>query len=138
MMSTPLFAVLMIMLLGLSGLAMDGGQLFLARRDTQSLADAAARAGAAQLDQVAARINPDSPPQIDPIDATDAAETYIADARPGASVAVLAVDANHIAVRVTSPPVPVTLLQLTGVGSSIRVQAVGAAVPESGITEPGN
>ena len=81
-MSTPLFAVLMIMLLGLSGLAMDGGQLFLARRDTQSLADAAARAGAAQLDQVAARINPDSPPQIDPIEATDAAETYIADARP--------------------------------------------------------
>ncbi len=54
------------------------------------------------------------------------------------SVAVLAVDANHIAVRVTSPPVPVTLLQLAGVGSSIRVQAVGAAVPESGITEPGN
>ena len=57
-MSTPLFAVLMIMLLGLSGLAMDGGQLFLARRDTQSLADAAARAGAAQLDEVAAANQP--------------------------------------------------------------------------------
>jgi Flp pilus assembly protein TadG len=128
-MSTPLFAVLMIMLLGLSGLAMDGGQLFLARRDIQSLADAAARAGAAQLDQVEARINPDNPPQIDPIEATDAAETYIAKARPGASVAVLAVDANHIAVRVISPPVPVTLLQLAGVGSSIRVQAVGAPFP---------
>ncbi len=137
-MSTPLFAVLMIMLLGLSGLAMDGGQLFLARRDTQSLADAAARAGAAQLDEVELRTNPDNPPQIDPIKAADAAQTYIAVARPGGSVAVLAVDANHIAVRVTSPPVPVTLLQLAGVGSSIRVQAVGAAVPESGITEPGN
>jgi Flp pilus assembly protein TadG len=137
-MSTPLFAVLLIMLLGLSGLAMDGGQLFLARRDTQSLADAAARAGAAQLDEVELRTNPDNPPQIDPIKAADAAETYIAEARPGASVAVLAVDGNHIAVRVTSPPVPVTLLQLAGVGSSIRVQAVGAAVPESGITEPGN
>ena len=41
-----LFAVLVMAVLGLSGLAIDGGQVFVARRDTQALADAAARAGA--------------------------------------------------------------------------------------------
>jgi len=137
-MMTPLLAVLMFGLLGLAGLAMDGGQLFVAKRGTQSLADAAARAGAAQIDEVVARTNPDSPPQIDPVKAADAAAEYIAQVQPSATVAVLAVDANHIAVRVTSPPVSVTLLQLAGVGRSVRVQAVGAAVPETGITEPGD
>jgi Flp pilus assembly protein TadG len=137
-MTTPLLAVLMFGLLGLAGLAMDGGQLFVARRETQSLADAAARAGAAQLDEVALRTNPDSPPQLDPTAATDAAAAYTAEVRRGATLTVLAVDANHIAVRVTSPPVSVTLLQLAGVGSTVRVQAVGAAVPETGITAPGD
>ncbi len=132
-----LFAVLVIALLGLSGLAIDGGELFVARRDAQALADAAARAGAGQLDQVALRSDPTSPAQIEPIAAADAAMAYIGEVRPGATLQVLEVDAAHITVEVTSPPVPVTLLQFAGVGRSVRVTAIGEAEPQTGITEPG-
>jgi Flp pilus assembly protein TadG len=132
-----LFAVLVFALVGLSGLAIDGGQALVAKRDAQGLADAAARAGAGQLDEVAARSNPDSPPQIDPAAATAAAIAYVDDVRPGATIEVLAVDAAHIRVKVTSPPVPVTLLQLAGVGRTVRADAVGEAVPQTGIAEPG-
>ena len=132
-----LFAVLIFALLGLSGLAIDGGQLFIARRDAQGLADAAARAGAGQLDEVAARSNPDNPPQIDPLAATAAAIAYIDSVRPGATIQVLAVDPAHIRVKVASPPVGVSLLQLTGIGQTVRVEAVGEAEPQTGIAEPG-
>jgi Flp pilus assembly protein TadG len=132
-----LFAVLVLTLLGLSGLAIDGGQLFVARRNTQALADAAARAGAGQLDQVALRSDPASPAQIDPAAAADAAMAYIGEVRPDAKLRVIEVDAAHIIVEVTSPPVPVTLLQLTGAGKSVTVQAIGQAQPQTGITEPG-
>lgn len=132
-----LFAVLVFALLGLSGLAIDGGQVLVAKRDAQGLADAAARAGAAQLDEVAARSNPDSAPQLEPAAATAAAIAYVDDVRPGATIEVLAVDAAHISVMVTSPPLPVTLLQLAGVGRTVRAQAIGEAQPQTGITEPG-
>jgi Flp pilus assembly protein TadG len=132
-----LFGVLVMALLGLSGLAMDGGEVFLARRDAQALADAAARAGAGQLDQVALRTDPASPARIDPVAAADAAAAYIEIVRPGATLQVLEVDAAHITVEVTSPPVPVTLLQLAGVSNSVAIRAIGEAEPQTGITEPG-
>jgi Flp pilus assembly protein TadG len=132
-----LFAVLVFALLGLSGLAIDGGQVLVAKRDAQGLADAAARAGAAQLDEVAARANPEIPPHIDPAAATTAAIAYIDEVRPGATIQVLAVDATHIRVRVTSRPVPVSLLQLAGVGQTVRAEAIGEAEPQTGIAEPG-
>ncbi len=124
-------------LLGLSGLAIDGGELFVARRDTQALADAAARAGAAQLDEIAARADPEGPLRLDPVGATEAAVSYIANVQPGATITVTEADATHIRVKVTSPPVPVTLLQLAGVGGPMRVQATGEAAPQTGITRPG-
>jgi hypothetical protein len=132
-----LFAVLAMALLGVSGLAIDGGDLFVARRDTQALADGAARAGAAQIDEIAVRLNPDDPPQLDTVAAAEAAEAYVADVRPGATLVVLDVNATHIAVRVTSPPVSVTLLHLAGVGRAVRVAAVGEASPQTGITQVG-
>lgn len=130
-------AILLMALLGLSGLAIDGGELFVARRDTQALADAAARAGASQLDQTAARADPEGPLRLDPSAATEAAATYIADVHPGATITVTEVDATHITVRVTSSPVQVTLLQLAGVRGPVRVQATGEAAPQTGITQPG-
>ena len=136
-MQMTLFAVLVMAVLGLSGLAIDGGQLFVARRDTQALADAAARAGAAQLDETALRSDPGQPPSIDPAMATEAATAYVAEVRPQATIAILDVDASHITVQVTSPPVSVTLLQLAGTGKAMQVEATGEAVPETGITQPG-
>ena len=69
--------------------------------------------------------------------ATAAAIAYIDDVRPGTTIQVLAVDAAHIRVKVTSAPIPVTLLQLAGVGRTVRAQAIGEAQPQTGITEPG-
>jgi Flp pilus assembly protein TadG len=136
-MNTAFLALLSMALLAMSGLAIDGGQLFVARRDAQALADAAARAGAGELDEIAARTNPDAPLQIDPVAAADAAAAYVTDVRPAATLAIVSVDAYYIAVQVTSSPVSVTLLQLAGVGTTVRVQATGVTAPQTGITEPG-
>jgi Flp pilus assembly protein TadG len=65
-MSTALVAVLLPVLLVLAGLAIDGGQVLVMRRDTQALADGAARAGAAQIDEVALRIAGIGQPYTDP------------------------------------------------------------------------
>jgi len=47
--------VLMPLLLGISGLAIDGAVVFTARRELQSVADGAARAAATRVDQVSLR-----------------------------------------------------------------------------------
>src|SRR6266511_4215300 len=64
-------------LLVLLGLVTDGGLLFAARRDLQRTADAAARTGAAQLDEAAYRASGGTTAQLDPQPATDAAHRYL-------------------------------------------------------------
>ena len=136
-MNTAFVAVLLPALLVLGGLAIDGGQLFVERREMQALADAAARAGAAELDEVAARVEPGAPAVLAPDKAATAAADFVAEVQPGAAIVVTEVDPMHIRVRVTSPPVKLTLLQLVPGLQTIRVQASGQAEPQTGITEPG-
>jgi len=135
--STAFIAVLLPALLVLAGLAIDGGQVLVVRRETQALADGAARAGAAEIDEAAARIDPSVPIVLDPAQAAAAATAYIAEVAPTAQIVVTQVDPTHIAVRVTSAPVHITLLQLAWVGPTVRVQASGTAEPRTGITAPG-
>jgi Flp pilus assembly protein TadG len=53
---TTLFAVVLLpVLLGLTGLVADGGEILVARREVQGLAKSAAHAGAAQLDTAVTR-----------------------------------------------------------------------------------
>ena len=137
-MNTAFVAVLLPALLVLGGLAMDGGQLFVERRQVQALADAAARAGAAELDEVAARTQPTAPAMLEPDRAAKAAADFVAEVQPAAAIVVTEVDPGHIRVQVTSPPVKLTLLQLVpGLQTTIRVQASGQAEPQTGITQPG-
>ena len=136
-MNTAFVAVLLPMLLVLGGVAIDGGQLFVERRQTQALADAAARAGAAELDELAARTNPLAPAVLSPDRAAAAATTFVGEVQPAAAIVVSEVDPQHIRVRVTSPPVKLTLLQLIPGLQTIRVQASGQAEPRTGITRPG-
>jgi hypothetical protein len=104
----------------------------------QALADAAARAGAAELDEVAARTQPTAPAMLEPDRAAKAAADFVAEVQPAASIVVTEVDPRHIRVQVTSPPVKLTLLQLVpGLQTTIRVQASGQAEPQTGITHPG-
>src|SRR5437764_9924681 len=64
----------------IAGLAIDGGVLLTSRRQLQSVADGAARAGATRLDQVRLRGSGGADVQLDPAAARDASRRYL-DAR---------------------------------------------------------
>jgi uncharacterized membrane protein len=63
--------------LSTAGLAIDGGVLLTSRRELQSLADGAARAGATRLDTARLRASGGSDVELDRSLATGAALTYI-------------------------------------------------------------
>lgn len=130
---TTLFAVVLLpVLLGLTGLVADGGEVLVARRQLQGLAEGAAHAGAAQLDVTVARANPDRPAPLDPRAAELAAAQYIAIQEPGLSAAVRA-DAQQVVVHITSRPIPMTFLRLAGI-MQVQVAADATAEPRTGVT----
>jgi Flp pilus assembly protein TadG len=53
--NVTVFALMLPFMLALLGLSVDGGQMLIVQRDIQGIAEGAARAGAEQLDQNAAR-----------------------------------------------------------------------------------
>jgi Flp pilus assembly protein TadG len=63
----------------IAGLAIDGGVLLASRRQLQSVADGAARAGATRLDLDRLRASGGTDIQLDPALARDAASTYLAE-----------------------------------------------------------
>ena len=112
------------------GLAVDAGQVFVARREAQGIADAAARAGAESLDLVALRTQPGAPAQLDPQAARAAAANYVAIQQAGYTAQVDA-DTRHAIVRVTRT-ITLSFMRLAGF-SSVRVDAASTAEPRSGI-----
>ena len=68
------------MFVSLAGLAIDGGVLLTARRQLQSLADGAARAGATQLDQSRLRASGGVDVELDQTLASEVAGSYLRDA----------------------------------------------------------
>jgi Flp pilus assembly protein TadG len=120
-------------LLVLLGLVTDGGLVFAARRDLQRTADAAARAGAAQLDQAAYRASGGATAQLDPRQATTAAHRYLR-AAGFASRADVSADPASVTVTVATsmrPPV----LGTVGVGP-VRLAARALARPRTGTLQP--
>lgn len=117
-------------LLTAGGLAVDAGQVFIARREAQGIVDAAARAGAESIDLVALRTRPGAPAQLDPPAARTAAATYIAIQQRG-FVAQVDADTRRSVVRVTRS-VPLSFMRLAGF-STVRVEAVSTAEPRTGI-----
>ena len=127
-----LFAVVLLpVLLALIGLVADGGEVLVARREVQGLAQSAAHAGAAELDTQAARANPDGPAPLDPRAAELAAAQYIAIQEPGLTATVRA-DSEHVVVHVTSRPVAMTLLRFAGI-MQVQVEADASAAPRTGV-----
>src|SRR5260370_41774184 len=89
---TVFVAVAMPLFLSLVGLALDAGHLYALHTDLQAVADAAARAGAAQLDTTgggALRSESGNPPQLDPAaaEAAAAADAVYQGGEPGSVVA---------------------------------------------------
>jgi Flp pilus assembly protein TadG len=73
------FTLALPMFVSMAGLAIDGGVLLASRRQLQSVADGAARAGATRLDLERLRASGGVDVQLDQALAVDAASTYLAE-----------------------------------------------------------
>ncbi|MGH3045554.1 MAG: pilus assembly protein TadG-related protein [Gaiellaceae bacterium] len=127
----PMVAVMTLGLLAMVGLVVDAGVMFAARRDLQSTAVAAARAGAAVLDEDVYRSSGGRTTALDEPGAEEAALAHLA------GVDVQSVTATSDAVFVSvSRSQPLLLLGLIGVGP-VNVEARSTARPRTGILAPG-
>ena len=124
-------AVLLPFFLALSGLAIDGATVFAARRGCQAVADGAARAGAMELDIATYRQSDGDEALLDPALAGRAAADYLG--LRDWSDATIAAEPRGVTV-VAGRTVPLGLMRLFGHGT-VRVTAVGRAVPYHGINE---
>lgn len=73
------FTLMLPLFVSIAGLAIDGGVLLASRRQLQSVADGAARAGATRLDQVRLRDSAGADVQLDHAAAQDATRHYLDD-----------------------------------------------------------
>jgi Flp pilus assembly protein TadG len=73
------FTLMLPLFVSIAGLAIDGGVLLASRRQLQSVADGAARAGATRLDQVRLRGSGGADVQLDRAAAGDATRRYLDD-----------------------------------------------------------
>ena len=121
----PLAGVLLVILLLVAGLVADAGHLLLARRSIQASADAAAHAGAQQVD--VAELRATGQVRIDGAAATSAARALLA--AEGLGDADIVVDTGQVEVVVRTT-VPVTLLRLAPqVGEQVAIEAAAVGVP---------
>lgn len=126
-------AVMLPLFLSVVGLAIDAGVVFDARRELQDVADAAARAGAMQVDQQIYRSSSGKTVVLDQPAARQVAAQYIADQSSGI-MATITIDPQRVVVEV-SRNVPTSFLRLVGL-STIRVSAVATAAARYGISGP--
>ena len=122
-------ALMLPLFLAITGLAIDGGELFAARRQAQNVADAAARAGAQQIDVPHYRTT--SEVILDRAMARYVARQYAASL--GDPEATIFITDQSVTVTVRRA-VPLTFLQLVGL-SSISIDARAVAEPVYGIEE---
>ncbi len=122
-------ALLLPLLLSIVGLALAGGIVFAARRQAQNAADAAARAGAQEID--VARYRDTDEVVLDNRWARYEARRYLAGL--GASDATVDIAGNQVFVTVRRE-VPLSFLRLVGV-ASVRIEASAVAAPFYGIDD---
>src|SRR5438105_9082132 len=89
------FTVALPLFMSIAGLAVDGGLLLTARRQLQSVADGAARAGATRLDLDRLRASGGADVQLDQALATEVAMAYL-DERLTRDLPWQAVPATHV------------------------------------------
>ncbi len=121
-------ALMLPIFLAIIGLALDGGALFAARRQAQNAADAAARAGAQQIDLDRYRATGEI--ALDNGWARYVARQYVAGS--GGLEATVDIAGNQVIVTVRRD-VPLSFLKLVGLGR-VRVGATAVAEPFYGIT----
>lgn len=130
----PLLAVCMLGLLAVAGLVIDGGVLFAARRDLQSVADGAARSGAMAIDGQALRDSGGNRIYLNPGEAEVAVTDYLDLVEFAGTVETTA---SAESVRVTlHKNHRMVLLSMVGVGS-VETRASSTASPRSALAGPG-
>lgn len=123
-------AVMLPLFFAVVGLAVDGGQVFNARRELQNVADTAARAGAMQIDQRVYRESAGQRVVLDAESARAIAASYLAGQRAGLEAQVSA-DPERVVVQV-SREVPTSFLRLVRI-DSVRIGATAPAEVRYGI-----
>jgi uncharacterized membrane protein len=123
----PLAALLLVGVLLVGGLAVDGGQLFLARRSLQAIADAAAYAGAQQVD--VAHFRATRQVRLDRAAATEAAAAVLREA--GLADAEVAALPDRVEVLARSR-VSLLLMPLSGLApDGLTVEAFAVVTPRA-------
>lgn len=124
-----LVAVLMVALVAVVGLVTDGGMVFTQRRDLQNVADAAALAGAMQIDENAYRASGGTAVVLDEQAARAAAVVYL-QAEGGLAYQV-SVTPARVDVSV-SRQANTGFLRVLGI-SGVQINAAATAEPRHGI-----
>ena len=124
-----LVALWLAALAAVAGLVADGGTLLAERRALQNAADAAAAAGAMQLDQDRYRASGGADVSLDTAAAERAAEGYLA-GRAGLAFNVSA-SATRVEV-VAARLAPTTFLRLVGI-THVAIRARASAEPRHGV-----
>jgi Flp pilus assembly protein TadG len=125
-----LAVVMLPLFLAVVGLAIDGGVVFEGRRELQNAADAAARAGAMQVDLRAYRESAGRSVVLDPDGARQVAAEYLA-AQDAGITAVVRADTQRVVVEV-SREVPTAFLRIAGI-ATVRAGAIAPAELRHGV-----
>jgi uncharacterized membrane protein len=127
-----LVAVMLLGLLAMAALVIDGGLLFVERRDLQATADGAARAGAMAIDEDLLRRT--GAVRLDPAAAQEAAQRYL---EAAGIEATSRIDANMVGVSVDlEEQRPTLMMGLLGL-HTVEVTAQAWARPRVGIEDAG-
>jgi len=122
-----LVAVLLLAMVALTGLVIEGGHVFVVRRDLQNVADSAALAGAQQLDVAVYRASREV--RLDPQAAERRAYEMARHEMPSADMSIRS-ETTSVTVRLRKK-VPTVFLGTIGV-RSVMLDASASAVPRSG------
>lgn len=123
-------AVMLPLLLSVVGLTIDAGVVFGARRELQNVADAAARAGAMQVDQQVYRESSGTNVVLDTGAARQVAAEYAARQGPQLSASIAA-EPQQVMVQV-SRDIPTSFLRVVGI-TTVRASATASANVRYGI-----
>ena len=127
-----LTVVVALALLAILGLVADGGLILARHRELQGIADAAARAGAAQLDEASYRASNGRTATLNPAQAQAAAGRYLRTVRFSGQ-AKLAAAANQVTIELSEVVRPIVVGSV-GIGP-IRLAVHAVARPRTGIAQ---
>ena len=127
-----LTVVVALALLAILGLVADGGLVLARHRELQGVADAAARAGAAQLDEASYRASNGHTATLNPAQAQAAAGQYLLTIRFGGEAAITATS-DQVTIGLSEVVRPI-IFSSVGIGP-IRLAVHTVARPRTGIAQ---